>query len=80
MSREPLKPMVILGRKIMAIEGRVGEGVRQEPPKQKAVFIHTEAFSAQPGLVQGVGISRHHCLAASRSWGLTSDTATGLAI
>lgn len=43
MSREPLKPMVILGRKIKATEGRVGEGVQQEPHKQKAVFIHTEA-------------------------------------
>lgn len=65
MSREAVKPMVILGRKIKATEGRVGEGVRQEPPKQKAVFVHTEGFSARSGLVLGVGTSTHHCPAAS---------------
>lgn len=31
----------------------MARGVQQELPKQKAVFTHTDGFSAQPGLVRG---------------------------
>lgn len=73
--------MVILGRKIKATEGPVG----QESPARAAqaeawVYIHRRLLSARPGLVRGNGNIQTWLPGHFMKLGINSDAAAGLAV